>query len=254
MIRIILLALLLLIFPSVSYAQALSADQKTEIEALIKKTMLDNPEVIIKSVEDFRVRQQAEAEKKQAEDAQAFLKKLGTSKTPFMAGNPKGDVTVVEFFDYNCGYCRKAFEDIQALLKDDENVKIIFFDMPVLGSGSVEAARWSVAAAKQGKYFDFHRRLITRSGPKDEDAFSDVAKEAGLDVAQLKKDAGDSKTQEIIDENLKQAGAMGFSGTPGFIIGTEMIRGYIGTDAMEEIIANIRKAAADGGEKAGSSE
>lgn len=89
MIRIILLALLLLIFPSVSYAQALSADQKTEIEALIKKTMLDNPEVIIKSVEDFRVRQQAEAEKKQAEDAQAFLKKLGTSKTPFMAGNQR---------------------------------------------------------------------------------------------------------------------------------------------------------------------
>lgn len=253
MIRIALLTLLLAL-PSVSYAQDLSAGQKTEIEALVKQAILDNPELILKSVEDFQLKQQKEAQKEQAKGTQKFLDEIGDSKAAFTVGNPKGDVTVVEFFDYNCGYCKKAFEDIQALLKDDKNIKIILFDMPVLGPASEEASKWSIAAAKQGKYFDFHREIITHQGQKDEAALEKLAKKVGLDVKQLKKDAADPETQKAIDQNIEQAQSMGFSGTPGFIVGTEMVRGYIGTKAMKEMVAKIRKEAAGGDAKEGAGE
>lgn len=155
-------------------------------------------------------------------------------------GNPDADIVIVEFFDYNCGYCKKALPDVATLLEEDKNIRVVFKEMPILSPASSVAARWSLAADKQGKYWEFHKALMAHSGNKTEDTLAKIATEIGLDAKQLRKDASDPAINNILDRNKRLADALTVRGTPGFIIGDNIVRGYMGVDAMRNMIREIR--------------
>jgi protein-disulfide isomerase len=241
-IRLALLASLCLL-PLSAKAETLSPEQKTEVEALIKKVLEENPQLIIDSVEKHRVAQMEKDMEAQKAGVIEFQKTLGDKYGAYTVGNPKADVTIVEFFDYNCGYCKKAFEEVNKLIEEDKNVKVVFFEMPILGPQSTEAAKWSAAAAAQGKYFDFHRALMSFQGPKTDENLAKLAKDAGLDVDKAKAAKDSPDIMKGIEANIQKAQELGFSGTPGFIIGSRPVFGYMEYDAMKSAIETERQDA-----------
>lgn len=246
MIRTALFALALAaLVPAAQAADALSPAQKTEIEGIVKQYIMDNPQVILDAVEKHQTDQMEKSQAEQQDKVAGFVKTLGKDYNRYVGGNPKGDITIVEFFDYNCGYCKKAFSEVNELIKEDKNVRVIFLDMPILGPQSTEASKWSLAAANQGKYFEYHRALMDHQGPKTPEALEKLAQDLGLDVKKLKEEKESEEISKLIGANIEQAQAMGFNGTPGFIIGDEPSFGYIPLDTMKATI----KAQREGGSK-----
>jgi protein-disulfide isomerase len=230
---------------SPAQAENITPAQKEEIQSIIRQYLNENPEIIIESVELYRQKQEEQMNQQAAAkigDHDAFLT---GADAPF-AGNAKGDVTVVEFFDYNCGYCKKALDDIQSILKEDTNVRFVFREMPILGPSSAVAARWAIAAHKQGKYFEYHTALMNHNGNKDEREMEKLAKDVGLDVDQMKKDAESEETKATIEKSLAVSRDIGIQGTPAFLVNGQMIRGYVGEAGMKEAI-NVARS----GEKKG---
>lgn len=224
-----------LIMPTAAKAE-MSAEQKKEVEALIKAYILENGGDIIESVNRFQAKKEEEANQESQVKAKELIEALKKDDKIAFAGNPKGDVMVVEFFDYNCGYCKKAFSEIQSLLKDDKNVKIVLYDMPILGPDSLESSKWAMAAKKQGKYFEYHTALMEHQGSKDEDTYKKLAKDAGLDPEKLAKDKADPAIDEEIKTHIETARGLNIQGTPGFLINEQIFRGYIPYDAMKDAI------------------
>lgn len=220
--------------------ESLSAAQKEEISKLVEKLLLEKPEIIVKGLDAY----QANEQKKQEEQARAAIKDnkealMGVGQPS--AGNAKGDVTIVEFFDYNCGYCKRALPDIQALLKEDKNIHFVFKDLPILGPTSVTAAQWALAAHKQGRYFDYHAALMEFQGPKEEANLEKIATDLKLDVAKMKTDANSPEIKTTIEKEQALAEKLGINGTPAFIIGDELYPGFIGADGFKAAIAKARK-------------
>jgi protein-disulfide isomerase len=160
-------------------------------------------------------------------------------------GNPQGNVTMVEFFDYNCGFCKRALGDMLDLIKSDSNLKFVLKEFPVLGEGSVEAARVAVAARMQDttgkKYIEFHQKLLGSRGAADKMRALAVAKEVGFDMARIEKDMGSDEVKKTIEENMKLAEALGVNGTPSYVVGEEVVVGAVGIDALREKIGAERK-------------
>lgn len=217
------------------------ADFKTAVESIVKEYILAHPDVLIQSLENQRM----EAEKKMEEQAKAgvktLLEELKTDEAVPYAGTKDAKFTVVEFFDYNCGYCKKAFEEIRTVLDEDKDIKIYLIDMPILGPSSLEASKWALAAHKQGKYFEFHKALMEHQGGKDDKVLESKAKDAGLDIKKAIKDKNSEEIQNQIDANMKRAELLNITGTPGFVVGDELVRGYMTLDQLKEMIAAERK-------------
>lgn len=219
---------------------ALSPAQREEISKLIHDYIMENPSVVMDAL---TAHQQNEREGELKKFGQIFAEKKDTilnGGSPF-AGNPEGDVTIVEFFDYSCGYCKRAVDDITGILEKDKNVKIIFKDFPILSEASNLAAKWALAAHKQGKYFDFHVALMKHKGTYDDAALGEIAKSLGLDADQLRKDAQDPEIAGMLEADRQLAQDLGIRGTPGFIIGDTLSPGYIGLDAMLQMVDDMRK-------------
>lgn len=214
---------------------------REQIENIIKEYIQKNPEVILESVEDYGREQQevSQADRQQSVDKHIDWV-LKNDKLP-VAGNPDGDVTVVEFYDYNCGYCKKAMTDVTTLIEEDKNVKVVFVEMPILGRTSEVAARWAMAADKQDKFLSYHIGLMKNRGPITEDALEKIAKNVGLDIAQMRKDIDAPEIAALIKEKTSKASAMGISGTPAFIIDGKLYGGYIGIDAMRRAVKDARE-------------
>ena len=227
-------------FTQMAQAQDFTAAQKEQINEIIKNYILDNGETIINSVENFQTAEEEKAAAEANSKAKEFTATLSKSDRP-RAGNPKGDITLVEFFDYNCGYCRKALEELVVVLEKDKNVNVIFFDMPILGPASMEASQWSLAAHKQDKYFEYHQALLEHNGQKDKKTLEKIAKEIGLDVDKMKKDKDSREVVETLVDNLSKAQGMNVRGTPGFIINGEIYPGYMPADRILDIIKEQRK-------------
>ena len=235
-----------IIYLSVSNTQSQAensiASQMNEKELgdFIYNYLMENPGVIIEAVEKYR-------ENQEAEEAKLYEKKLSENKDAIYSdtssptvGNPDADITIVEFFDYNCGYCKKALQDIQTLLKEDNNIKVVFKDMPILTPSSKMASLWALAAHKQGKYFEYHVAIMEHSGNKSEDSLIKLAQNVGLDVEKLKRDAKDPALEKILQENLNLSRELGIRGTPAFIINDVLARGYVGVDRLKETIKTQR--------------
>lgn len=162
-------------------------------------------------------------------------------------GNSHGNVTLVEFFDYNCGFCKRALPDMLALLKGDPNLKVVLKEFPILGPGSVEAARVAIAVRMQDgnaeKYLAFHEELLGNSGPASKEKALAAAKDQGLDVARIEKDLASGEVGQTLSENMKLANALGISGTPGYVIGKDVVVGAIGLTGLEQHIKAARGGA-----------
>ena len=214
---------------------------KADIEAIIKDYIQNNPEVILDSVEAYGRAQQeiSQADKQKAVDENIGWI-LANKKLP-VAGNPNGDVTIVEFYDYNCGYCKKAISDVTTLLEEDKNIKMVFVEMPILGRTSELAARWALAAEEQGGFLPFHIAMMRNHGPITEDLLEKVSRDNGLDVAKMRVYVESDEAAALIAEKSQKAADMGISGTPAFIIDGQLYGGYIGLDAMKRAIKEARE-------------
>lgn len=231
-------AILMVMAPA--QAQSLTDEQKAEINKLVEEFILENPQVMIKSFENHRIAQEKALEEESTVEAKKLMDALDKAGYPSI-GPDDADVKVVEFMDFNCGYCKKAYEEVAEVLKEDKKVKFYFIDMPILGPTSLEAAKWALAAQKQGKYFEYHSALMKHQGPKNDAVLENKAKDVKLDVKKLKKDKDGEDIQAKIEENISRANLLNISGTPGFIIGDTVVRGYLTLDQMKEAIANERK-------------
>ncbi len=226
-----------------AFAQASFTDaQKAEIGGIVKEYLMENPKVIFDAADSYRDQQEAEARKNAETSIKENIEILTSADAPSV-GNPNGDVTVVEFFDYNCGYCKKALTDIQAVLKEDKNLRVVFKEMPILGPTSRTAALWALAAHEQGKYFDYHVALMEHRGEKNDVELEKIASTLGLDIAKMKTDIASEKIVANLDQSLEIARKIGVSGTPAFIIGTKFIPGYIGDDGLKAAVKEQRDSA-----------
>jgi protein-disulfide isomerase len=226
-------------------ADSFSADQREEIGTIIKDYLLSHPEVMQDVLAEMEKHQQsAEAEKHRAAVVENKAT-LFSSPHQVVLGNPQGNVTMVEFFDYNCGYCKRAMSDMLDLIKNDGNLKFVLKEFPVLGEGSVEAARVAVAARMQDgtgkKYIEFHQKLLGGRGAADKARALAVAKEVGFDMPRLERDMGSDEVKKTIEENMKLAEALGVNGTPSYVVGEEVVVGAVGLDSLREKIGAERK-------------
>lgn len=241
------LALSVLAFmPLAAQAEDFTADQKKQIETIIGDYLKSNPEAVVKALEAYQM-QQTEADEKKVTD---FIKEnketIAAASLPSV-GKADATVTVVEFFDYNCGYCKRALEDIQAIVKENADVRFVFHEMPILGPTSGVAAQYALAAHKQGKYFDYHVAVMHDRGSKDEESLLKLAKDVGLDTEKLKQDANSDAIKQELGASMIMADKLGVHGTPAFIIEDKLYKGYLGKEALVgEIkkIADAKKAAA----------
>ncbi len=225
-------------------AQSFSEPQRGEIERIIREYLLKHPEVLQEAIAELEKKQAvADTEKHRAAVAEnAAL--LFNSPRQVTVGNPQGDVTFVEFFDYNCGYCKRALDDMLTLMKDDPKLKVVLKEFPVLGPGSIEAARVAVAVRMQDKtgkkYLDFHRKLLALRGQADKARAIAAAKDAGLDIARLERDLESEEVKQSLDEAFKLAERLGLNGTPSYVIGKEVVVGAVGLAALREKVNTAR--------------
>ncbi len=224
-------------------AQAFTPEQKAELEELVKQYIVGNPESILESVDRYRTEQEQKTQQSAQDSLSEYQEYFKTATLP-MAGNPEGDVTVVEFFDYNCGYCRKAYEDIMGLLKDDTNVRVVFQEMPILSPSSQLMSTIALAAKMQGKYFEMHQGLMDYKGTQTEEAYFKIAEKIGLDLEKLKTDMASDAVKGEVEKSMEVARALGIRGTPGFVIGDTIFPGYVGLDALKKGVSDARAAKA----------
>ncbi len=220
--------------PAAESTPTFNDTQKTAIHKIIHDYLIANPEVLMEVNDELQKKLQA----KIAERRKPLLKQLYASKPATSVGS--GDVTVVEFFDYNCSVCRHAFKDIQKLQAADKNVRIVFLEMPIF-EDSAPLVKASIASAKQGKYFEYHQAMIMQKGRLTEADALRVAKEVGLDVEQLKKDMNAPETEKTMQDNLRMAEALGVNGTPAFFVGDINIPGAPEGQQLIESVAATRK-------------
>ena len=233
----------LLLLPAPSRAQTFSDTQRGEIEKIIKDYLISHPEVLEQASAELEKRKQlAEAEKAKTEIA-SHAKTLFYSPRQVTIGDTKGEVTLVEFFDYNCGYCKRALTDLTAIMKDDPKLRVVLKEFPVLGPGSIEAAKVAVAVRMQDsgdKYFKFHQLLLGGRGQADEARALQAAKDAGFDMARIRRDLQSDEVKAAIDENMKLAEALSLNGTPSYVVGSEVVVGAVGLDALKQKVNMAR--------------
>jgi protein-disulfide isomerase len=238
-------AAMLVALPAAATAQTFSDDQRQQIENIIKDYLINHPEVM----QDVMAAVDKKQQEAEAEKVRTTIKENNAtvfdSPHQVVLGNPQGDVTMVEFFDYNCAFCKRALPDMLSLLKTDSNIKFVLKEFPVLGEGSVQAAHVAVAARMQDpsgkKYIEFHQKLLGGRGPADLTRALAVAKDVGFDMARLQKDMDSDEVKATIDEDMKLADELGVSGTPSYVVGDEVVVGAVGLDALEQKIATLRK-------------
>ncbi len=221
-------------------AEALTPAQKAEVQQLIGSYLKENPEVVIEAIQVWRQKQDAAEAAMTRDTITELMAEARNTKSPVW-GNPKGNVTIVEFFDYNCPYCKKVFPSVKKLIADDGNIKVVMKELPVLGPNSEYAAKAALAAQKQGKYDLFHAQMMNKSSRLSKEGVHDAAKAVGLDLDQLQKDMESPEIRQELERASVWAQRLGVNGTPAFVIGEELIPGAIDGDRMKQFVELARK-------------
>jgi protein-disulfide isomerase len=225
-------------------AAEFSAPQRDEIGQIVRDYLVAHPEVLQEAMSELDKRQSAAEIEKQKQGVAKNADALYSSPHQVTLGNPEGNVTFVEFFDYNCGYCKGAMGDMLTLMKDDPKLKVVLKEFPVLGRGSQEAAEVAVAVRMQDKtgkkYLEFHQKLLGGRGQADRARALAVAKEVGMDMTRLEKDMTSPEVKATIEENMNLAQALGLNGTPSYVIGPQVIVGAVGLPNLSAGINNAR--------------
>jgi len=226
-------------------AQTFSPEQRGEIEKIVRDYLLRNPELLQEVIQEME-RRQAQAE---ADKHRTAIKELAAtifnSKRQVVIGNPQGDVSLVEFFDYNCGFCRRALADKLELIKSDPKLRIVLKEFPVLGEGSTQAAQIAVAVRMQDKtggrkYLEFHQKMFASRGQIDRARALTVVREIGFDVARAEKDAASPEARQSLEEAFKLAEALGINGTPTYVVGDQVVVGAVGVEKLRAAINTAR--------------
>ena len=211
------------------------------LEELVLETIRKNPEIVLEALSIL------EQQKNEAQDAarKDILSQqrdiLENDPNAPVLGNPNGDVTVIEFFDYNCSYCKKVIPEVKSLIAADKNIRLVYREWPILGEGSVFAAKAAFASRAQGKYEEFHWALMEMRNRADETTVLRIAEKVGLDIEELLKDMEKPTVSEHIAMSMRITQALGFNGTPSFIIGNNLIPGFVEKDALADYVSQARK-------------
>ena len=223
-------------------AAPFSPAEKRAIEDVVRDFILQNPEVIVEAVRGMQEREKADARERAQKTLETAKDQLLHDPDSPVGGNPQGDVTVVEFFDYRCGYCKKVHPDLVEILKTDKKVRMVYKEFPILGPESVLASKVAIAAwlADKGRYQAFHDATMASSGALSETRLMKIAAGVGFDAAALKKATGDPRIERFIDKNYALAEALDIKGTPAFVVGDQIVRGAIDAEAMKLLIAKAR--------------
>ena len=222
-----------------SPASAGTAD-KAAIEKIVRDYILDNPEIVADAIQRLR-------EKKKRADGAADLQRLAANRDALLndpaspvGGNPQGDVTIVEFFDYRCGVCKRLHPIVDELVKSDPDIRRVYKDWPILGPNSVLAARAAIASRKQGKYLSFHKVMMESGSAFGESAIMAMAESVGIDAARLRRDMRAAETDEIIRSNYALAEKLKLTGTPSIVIGDTLLRGARDLASLRALVAGAR--------------
>ena len=221
-----------------------SEPQRGAIEAIVKNYLLKNPDLMLEVQQALDQKMEQQRTEKLAKALGENGKELYRDTAAPVAGNASGDVTVVEFFDYNCGYCRKAIKDVVKLVDTDKNVKVLFKEFPIFGEDSEAAAKVAIAAAKQGKYWEVHKALFENKGKNNLQSALDIAGKLGLDVEKLKVDMAAPDVTAEIERVRALAEKLGVNGTPHFFIGDNVVPGAPENlyDELEKHVSEVRKS------------
>lgn len=221
----------------------MSDSDKAAFGAAVRDYLMEHPEVLVDAINTLQARQQADAEKSDAAMIAANSEAIFHSSADWVGGNPNGDITMVEFMDYKCGYCKKAYPDVDQLLKSDGKIRYIVKEFPILGPQSELGARFAVAVkqlAGDEAYGKVHNALMTQRGDITTESLKSLAKAQGLDAETITKRMGSPEVTNVLKANYDLAEKMGINGTPGFVIGKSMLRGYAPLDQMQQIVAEAR--------------
>ena len=238
---IVPLLVLLLAVPTVAAGQGLTPEQKKQVEDIVRQFLLKNPEVMIEAINNLRTREEAE-EAKGAEAALASRRNdIERDPASPVGGNPKGDVTLVEFFDYRCGFCKRVHDTVQSVVKSDGNIRFVFKEFPVLGPESMFAARAATAVFKlaPGKYPALHDRLMALRAVGEESVMAEV-KAVGLDPNAVRQKMQDPAILKDIERTQELAEALRIRGTPSFIVGDLLIPGATDEESLKRAVAAAR--------------
>jgi len=236
------LAGLLLVLPA--GAAEFSPAQKTEIEGIVKDYLLTHPEILRDVATELERKAKIEENDARRAAIAHASKEIFNSDFQAVVGNPNGKITLVEFFDYNCGYCKRAMDDLSKLMKGNPELRVVLKDFPVLGVDSVEAAQIASAARKQvsgQKFWEFHQKLLTTKGKIGREQALAAAKEVGLDMGKLQKDAADPEIKDKLAGVLKLGEGLSINGTPSYVIGDEVVVGAVGYDELKKRIDSMGK-------------
>jgi protein-disulfide isomerase len=206
----------------------------------VRAYLLEHPEVIIEAVRRFEARQQQREESEIQKILKARAEDILRDADSPVGGNPQGDVSLVEFFDYNCPYCRRVAPVMVDAEAADPKLRIVYKEFPILGPGSTFAAKAALAVHRQGKYVAFHKELMQVRGRVDEARVLDVAAKIGVEVELMKTDMNDPAIQAAIDRNLELAEVLRINGTPGFVIGEQILHGATDLKTLQELIREAR--------------
>lgn len=223
-----------------AYAATFNDEQRNEIGSIVREYMLNNPELLREVLQELEKKEAAEDGAKLKVAIKDNADQIFRSSLDLVAGNPNGNVTMVEFFDYNCGYCKRAMPDVMRMVEEDGDLKLVMKEFPILGPGSLAAAKAALASKKQGKYLDFHLAMLGHEGHLEADTVMDVAKSVGLDIERLKADMASEDVGNILEANMELAQKLGIQGTPAFVVDETLIPGAIGYEGLSASVRQVR--------------
>ena len=230
--------------PALAQEQSSFEPEKVDaIEEIVRQYLLEHPEVVIDAIREYQERERIAQEEGKSEALEANLAQLWSDPDSPILGNPDGDVVLVEFFDYRCPYCKVTAPRLQALIKEDPNLKVIMKEFPILSPQSLEGAKAAIAAAKQGKYEDFHFALMQNPGDLGERHLRRIAKQVGADPDLLIEEMASVEIAQAIERNRSLGRAIGVTGTPAMFIGRTLIPGAVELDRLRELVAATRREA-----------
>ncbi len=236
----ILLLLLALLLPAPLAAQPFTPDQRAEILSILRDALRTDPSILRDALAGLDA-----ADRRDREQARtAAIERLGDALFRDAAdpikGNPRGDVTIVEFFDAQCGFCKQLHPAMEALIRRDPGVRVVLKDLPVLGPNSQLAARALVAAQRQGRYVPLYDALLEMRTPLTEPALRQAAERVGLDWARLRREMDEPAVQRRIEANLRLAAELGVEGTPALVIGRTLVPGAVDLPTLQRLVAEAR--------------
>ena len=221
--------------------QAQDADfttaQEGRVKDLVREYILENPEIIAEAITLLQARQETQRQERQQQTLASLKDRLANPPEGTVIGNPDGSVTVVEFFDYNCGYCKSMFSTVLNTISENDDIRLALIEFPILGPTSITASKAALASREQGLYGPFHQALMNHRGSLNESTIMSLARGVGLNVTKLQEDMKDPEIEKIIEQNREIAQQLEISGTQAFVIGSSLVPGAVSEEQFKQLIA-----------------